>query len=288
MAQKKSVKNQEPKLRITVRHALTNIYTVLLFTAFPLFLSNYYSAARRDKFWFFLVLTLVIGAAVGIISIVDFAARGNEYNKKLNTYRDPFKVSVTDIAFFSFAGVSIISTLTCGRIAHCFVGLSGSESNGRNMGLVTILMLLVCYMVISRFFYYQKLVFYCMFAGIAIVSLLAMLNYYYMDPLGLFDVYKGSSSYDTVINDFTSTIGNKNYLSALICVALPFSVGAALACEDKIMRIVAYVSTGIQFIGLLVATSDGGFLGCLQRLQLLPLSFPEIQKDSADSASVLQ
>ena len=66
----------------------------------------------------------------------------------------------------------------------------------------------------------------------------------------------------TVQVNFTSTIGNKNYLSAMITVALPFSVGLAVATQDKVLRILAYVSTGLQFMGLLVATSDGGFLGC--------------------------
>lgn len=259
---KKALRKNEPKLRLTVRHALTNIYVVLLFTVFPLFLSNYYSAARRDKFWSFLVITTIIGVAVGIISLVDLFARNNEYNRKLNTYRDPFKVSLTDIALFAFAGVSFVGTLFSGNVLHSLIGLSGGESNGRNMGLVTILLLFVCYMVISRFFYYQEYVIYCMFFGMTVVSLLAILNYYYIDPLHMFDAYKGSANFNTVTKDFTSTIGNKNYLSALICVALPFSVGLAVTTKDKILKIVSYVSTGLQFMGLLVATSDGGFLGC--------------------------
>lgn len=262
MAVKKNERSSQPRLRFTVRHALTNIYVVLLFTFFPLFLSRYYAAARRDKFWSFLIITAVIGLAVGIICLVNLFTRNNEYNRKLNTYRDPFKLSLTDIGFFAFAGISLISTLASGRIAHCFVGLTSGSSDGRNMGFITIALLLVAYMMISRFYFNKKIVYYCIFGGITIVSVLAILNYYYIDPLGLFEAYKGSSNYDTVINDFTSTIGNKNYLSALICVALPFSFGMAIATEDKIMRIVAYISTGLQFMGLIVATSDGGFLGC--------------------------
>ncbi|MBQ8001548.1 MAG: O-antigen ligase family protein [Ruminococcus sp.] len=262
MAVKKTAKSNQPRLRFTVRHALTDIYVVMLFTFFPLFLSNYYAAARRDKFWSFLIITAVIGVAVGIISLVNLFTRNSEYNRKLNTHRDPFSLSLTDIGFFAFAGVTLISTLASGRIGHCLMGLSGNVSNGRNMGLITILLLLGAYMMISRFFFDKKVVYYCIFGGITIVSVLAILNYYYIDPLGMFEAYKGSSSYDTVINDFTSTIGNKNYLSALICVALPFSFGMAIATEDKIMRIVAYVSTALQFMGLIVATSDGGFLGC--------------------------
>lgn len=262
MATKKNTKTSQPRLRFTVRHALTDIYIVLLFTFFPLFLSNYYAAARRDKFWSFMIITGVLGLAVGIISIVNYFSRNNEYNLKLNTYRDPFKLSITDIGFFAFSAGAVISTLTSGRTSHCFMGLSSGASNGRNMGLVTILLLLTAYMMISRFYFNKKIVYYCIFGGITILSFLAIVNYYYMDPLGLFKAYEGSKNYDTVINDFTSTIGNKNYLSAIICVSLPFSFGMFIATEDKIMRIVSLVSTGLQFMGLIVATSDGGFLGC--------------------------
>ncbi len=112
--------------------------------------------------------------------------------------------------------------------------------------------------------------------GITIVSFIAVLNYYYIDILGIFSHYQSNSN---VQQNFTSTIGNKNYLSALICVALPFSVGMAVCSKDKIIRIIAYINTSIQFMGLLVATSDGGFLGVFAALALLLiLSARELKK----------
>ena len=255
MAKPKTPKDTAPKLRFTVRHALADLYVILMFTFFPLWLSDQYASARRDKFWAFLIITCVAGLSVGIISVVDYFARDNAYSKKLSIYRDPFKLNFTDIAFFSFVGISLISTLVSGRIGHCFMGLSQSSS-GRNMGLITILMLLVCYLVISRFFYFKKYVFYAIFLGITVVTLLAVLHYYYIDPFGHFRGYDAKT-----IENFSTTLGNKNYLSAFICVALPFSVGVAMTAKDRIMLIVANVSIAIQFMGLLVATSDGGFLG---------------------------
>ena len=255
MAKARTPKDTTPKLRFTVRHALADLYVILMFTFFPLWLSNQYTSARRDKFWAFLIITCVAGLSVGIISVADYFTKDNAYSKKLNTYRDPFKLNPADIAFFSFVGISLISTLASGRIGHCFMGLS-QGSSGRNMGLITILMLLVSYLVISRFFYFKKYVFYAIFLGITVVSLLAVLHYYYIDPFGHFRGYDAKT-----IENFSTTLGNKNYLSAFICVALPFSVGVAMTAKDRIMLIVANVSIAIQFMGLLVATSDGGFLG---------------------------
>lgn len=264
---RKKPKNNEPKLRFTVNHALADIYIVLLFTIFPLFQSNYYSATRRDKFTLFIVFSAIAGVAIGAVALSNYLGRNSEYNQKLNTYRDPLKFSITDIGIAAFLLVSVISTLTSGRISHCFLGLSYDNMNtGRNMGLLMILMIFICYAVISRFYFNKKFVYYAMFIGMTLVIGLAILNYHSIDPLRIFEKY---ASQENVQKNFTSTIGNKNYLSALVCVSLFFSFGIAIATKDKIMRIVAFVSTSIQFMGLLVATSDGGFLGFFAAMAVL-------------------
>lgn len=266
---KKPVKKKEPKLRITVRHALTNIYVVLMFTLFPLFLSNRYNAARRDKFWFLVILTAIIGVSVGVLTIVDFFTKNSPYSQRLYAHHDPLKITLTDVFFASFTVISVISTFLSYDIKHSFIGLTTGISDGRNMGLLTILLLFAAYLFISRFFFFDKWIIYCAFGAIAIVSILAVFNYYYFDPLNYFDYYKNTSSYNTTLMNFTSTIGNKNYLSAFICVSLPFSLGMAITSNDRTMRTIAYINTGIQFMGLIVATSDGGFLGLFALLLTL-------------------
>ena len=147
-----------------------------------------------------------------------------------------------------------------------FAVVDGGEFNsyligndGRNMGLLTVSMLTVAYFMVSRYFYVNSYTFLFVMLGMGLMSLLAIVNYYYFDPLGIFEMYQTKPN---VIKDFTSTIGNKNFLSALICVALPFSVGLSLATKDKLTRICSYISVGVQFMALIVATSDSGFLGC--------------------------
>ena len=269
---KKNAKQNAPKLRFTVNHALASIYVFLLFTIFPLFLSKYYSAARRDKLTLFIILTAIAGVAVGFVALANYLSRNNEYNKKLNTYRDPFRISFTDIGIVAFLLISVISTLASSDINHSFLGHSAENTDsGRSMGLLMLIMLFVCYVVISRFFFSRKFIYYGIFAGITVVVGLAILNFHKADPIGIFEVYKNSSSYDNVFMNFTSTIGNKNYLSALVCVSLMFSFGMAINTRDIVMRIVAFVSTGIQFMGLLVATSDGGFLGFFAAMAVILL-----------------
>lgn len=261
MAKKNSAAAKAPKLRFTVNHALVTLYTILMFTLFPLFLTNYYQSARRDKFWLFVVLTGVVGAAVGLIVLGQHLGKNSASKKQLNTYSDPFKLNLTDIGMLAFLGVTLIST-----IGALFMSENPSEdfsklllgSYGRNMGLLMILMMAICYFAVSRYFFYTKYVIYFMFIGMTIMSFVAIVNFYHIDILGIFAKYQTN---ENVQINFTSTIGNKNYLSAMITVALPFSVGLAVSTKDKTLRILSYVSTGLQFMGLLVATSDGGFLG---------------------------
>lgn len=263
---KKNKAMKAPKLTFTVNHALVTLYTILMFTLFPLFLTNYYQSARRDKFWLFVIVTGAVGVSVGIIALCQHLSKSST---KSMAYKDPFTLNLTDIGILAFFGVNLISTIGAVIAAEdpgtAFTSLL-MGSYGRNMGLLTILMMAVGYFCVSRYFYYSKYVIYCMFIGMTVMSFIAIVNYYYIDILGIFAKY---SSNGNVIQNFTSTIGNKNYLSAMITVALPFSVGLAVATKDKTMRILAYISTGLQFMGLLVATSDGGFLGCFAAFAIM-------------------
>lgn len=262
MAKKNSAAAKAPKLRFTVNHALVTLYTILMFTLFPLFLTNYYQSARRDKFWLFVVVTGIVGVSVGVIALVQYLSKNSPHNKQLNTYYDSINLNLTDIGMLAFLGFNLVSTigatLTAENSVESFSKLL-LGSYGRNMGLLMILMIAVCYFVVSRFFFYKKYVIYFMFIGMTVMSFVAIVNFYHIDILGIFAKYQSNAN---VQANFTSTIGNKNYLSAMITVALPFSAGLAVATKDKTLRILAYISTGLQFMGLLVATSDGGFLGC--------------------------
>ena len=70
MAKKKSAAARVPKLKLTVTHVLTILYSIAMFSVFPLFLTDYYQSARRDKFWFFVILTCLVGAGVLVVAIV--------------------------------------------------------------------------------------------------------------------------------------------------------------------------------------------------------------------------
>ena len=250
-----TLRNREQRKRDSFSCTLTNIYVVIMFTVFPLFLTNYYQSARRDKFWFFIVVT-----ALFAIPAIFFDLYKNPQN-----FLSP-DLNLTDIGILSFFGVNLISTIFSVILSSNTLDALILGSYGRNMGLLMVSAIVLCYFAVSRYFRNKKYILYLMFVGMSIMSFVAVLNYYYIDVLGIFQHYNNNQ---TVIKDFTTTIGNKNYLSAMICVALPFSMGVSIVSKDRILRIIGYISTALQFMGLLVATSDGGFLGFFASLAVM-------------------
>ncbi|MBE6691724.1 MAG: O-antigen ligase family protein [Ruminococcaceae bacterium] len=242
------------------------IYTMIMLSAFPFYLKESYRSARTDKYHFFVVVTLAMAIVVLAIYFVyvlnkikyksklDFAER---YNRK--------KLNAVDISLLLFWLITVISTI-CATVSGGEFAAFFSGSMGRNMGLLMITMLVVAYFSVSGFFCYKRGFFWFVLFAMAMMSIIAIVNYYYLDPLYLFAKYKSNAN---VIKNFTTTIGNKNYLSAMICVTLPLAMGLGIVTKDKITRVLSYICVGIQFMALIVATSDGGFLGCFAGIMAL-------------------
>ncbi len=239
---------------------------MIMLSAFPFYLKDSYRTARTDKYHFFVVVTLVTAALVAIVWAFYYYYRYKfRQTRVFIEYYRRSNLNIVDICLLLFWGISLISTL-CATFAGGEFNVFFSGSMGRNMGLLMITMLVVSYFLISRLFCYKRGFFWFVLFGMAMMSIIAIVNYYYFDPLFLFAKYKSNAN---VIKNFTSTIGNKNYLSAMICITLPLAMGLGIVTKEKITRIFSYICVGIQFMALIVATSDGGFLGCFSGIMAL-------------------
>ncbi len=245
--------NKKLQRRYEAEHALVNYYLLLMFTAFPLFFTNAYFHIRRDKFYFFIILTGVIIIAVSAIMVYSYYSQNNKSNPNDTIFKSLFgKMTFTDYAVLAFLAVCIISAILSN---HTSDAMSGAP-NGRNNGLILMIFYVGIYFVITRCYYYMEYVFVALAAGSAVVYLLSVLNFHYIDPLGM---YTQLSSSD--IENFTSTIGNKNLLSSFICVMLPVTVTMSVHSKNLILRIIYLVSSGLGFMALMTADSDSGILG---------------------------
>lgn len=248
--------NDNPKLaeKYSTRHAVLSYYLVLMFTVFPLFASNAYFNIRHDKYYFFIALSGVVIIAEAVL--LYFAYYGNKKDSPpemaVSDSSAFLKFSFTDWAMIAFLVVCIISTLFSKQTTDALYG----SLNGRNNGLVLMVFYVGIYFVITRCYYYMEYVFVALAAGSAIIYLLSVLNFCYIDPLGMYTQLDPST-----IEDFTSTIGNKNLMSSFICVMMPVVITMSVHTKKTMYRIIYLVSSALGFMALMTADSDSGILG---------------------------
>ncbi len=249
-------KQNSPRLqeRYSTRHAVLNYYLILMFTVFPLFASNAYFNIRHDKYYFFLALTGVVVIAEAVMMYFAYCGSKKEKSPEMVVGDGSIRLnfSFTDWAMIALLVVCIISTIFSNQTSEALFG----SPKGRNSGLILIAFYVGIYFVITRCYYYMEYVFVALAAGSAIVYLLSVLNFCYIDPLGMYAQLNAST-----IEDFTSTIGNKNLMSSFICVMLPVVITMSVHTQKTLYRIIYLAASALGFMALMTADSDSGILG---------------------------
>lgn len=247
---------ETPRLveKYSTRHAVMNYYLVLMFTVFPLFASNAYFSIRHDKYYFFIALTGVVIIAEAVLIYFAYFGNKKDSSPEMTVSNGGLtkKLSFTDCAMLALLVVCVISTLFSKQTTDALFG----SLNGRNNGLVLIAFYVGIYFVITRCYYYMEYVFVALAAGSAVVYLLSVLNFCYIDPLGMYAQLDAKT-----IEDFTSTIGNKNLMSSFICVMLPVVITMSVHTKKTMFRIIYLVTSALGFMALMTADSDSGILG---------------------------
>ncbi len=253
-----------------MRSAVVNYYLLVMFTFFELFLTNQYASARTDKFLLFIILSGVLIVTTVTISLVYTFDKGIVKQGGIVTERPIFALSTTDIGFFAFFIFAAITTVISPYKLDSLLG-----SAGRDNGLLLIFLYLCVYFIISRFYYFKNYVLSAFLVFGSIVCLLAILHFFYIDPLGVMEGYS-----QNIIDDFGSTIGNKNLIASYMCIFLPFCLMMFTLQKTKPMIIMSAVALVFAYCGLLVAGSNSGYIGffvmlfftfavCVRKVELL-------------------
>ncbi|MBQ4128948.1 MAG: O-antigen ligase family protein [Ruminococcus sp.] len=260
----------EKKSTYNMRNAIVNYYLFVMFTFFEFFLTNQYARARTDKFILFICLTSALVIAVIGISIAYAGEKKAQAENIVVEQKPFFKFSLTDYAFLSFLFCAVISTLISDYKLDSLLG-----SAGRDNGLVLLLLYTAVYFIISRFYYFKNYVLCAFLVFGCIISLLAILHFFYIDPIGIMNGY----SHDVVV-DFGTTIGNKNTIASYMCIFLPFSIMMFVVQKNRSVLVLSAISIAFAYCGLLVAGSNSGYIGlfamlffmllvCIRKLHLL-------------------
>ena len=200
-----SAKHKNPpakrKEKYSVKQALTNYYLLIMFTLFPLFFTDAYFNIRHDKYYFFIILTGILVIAEFLIIMTANVDKPPEETKlekpKPKHFYEEF--SFMDWAFIVFLGINVISTLLSANPLDALLG-----TQGRNNGLVLMAFYTAAYFMITRCFKYFEYIFVALAFGSMIVFALAVLNSFYIDPLGMFTLLTDQQSATKICFQATS------------------------------------------------------------------------------------
>ncbi len=245
--------SKAPAQKYTTSEALVNYYIALMFSVFPLFFTDAYFNIRHDKYGLFLGLSLVLIVAEGALIAYAYFVPDNPDDKIAGSAQQWYKrFSVTDFAVIGFVLLNLISTLLSEYKLDSLLG-----TVGRNNGLLLTAVYAGVYFIITRLLNYREYIFVFLAAGSIIVFLLAVLNCFYIDPLGMFERLTDEQT----ITDFTSTLGNKNFMSSYICIVLPILTALSVLTKKSSLRILYLAASGCGFAALMTSDSDSGILG---------------------------
>lgn len=247
-----------------------NIFLYLMFTVFPLFVGIYvdiqfpfihfdngFFNIRHEKFYFFVVMALFL--IVTEIMILITKSSPELHKRQLKDIFLP--LSFTDWSALALVVSCTLSTLFSPYPSVAFWGEINKSgvSAGRNNGLFLILIYVLLYLVLSRFFRFRESVFTALAVSSSLVYLLAVLNAFYLDPLNMLTQFK--TSQPMIYMEFFSTIGNKNMLASFLCVTMPVSFVMSVLTKTTWRRILYFCAVGLGTMAMLAGDSDSALLG---------------------------
>ena len=270
-------KNKKPKNtkpiseRYTLKHIIANIYLTVMFTVFPLFVNlsfnttfpfisfeRGYVSIRHQKYFFFLIIT----AAAVIAEFLVLLTKSTTEQKEKNPDRksEISKITFTDWAVIAFVVSCAISTVFSYYIELAFLGEISIDdyTHGRNNGLILMLFYAALYFFLTRCWKFKEYVFIALASVSGAISLLAVLNGFNIDPLGMFELFKND---ENVFLNFMTTIGNKNMFASHLCVTLPVIIVMIVQTKKLWCRAVYLAAIVLGAMAIVVCDSDSVVLG---------------------------
>lgn len=212
-------------------------YMFILFCMYPFYMQNGYMEIGQVKYDFYKYITI---GAFSLLIPLAFLCVVFRVKRKEITGKSLWKsISFTDWAVF-FYGVSVILSYICSDFREN--ALWGEK--GWYMGMITQLLFVISYFLISRFWEYEGKLLLAFMAAASVVFGLGILNRFSVFPIAI----EGANS------SFLSTLGNINWYCGYWSVLFPLGFMLYWAAEKNVLRIVGFFFT---VIGIATGVSQG-------------------------------
>lgn len=225
---------------------LTGLWAFLMLTVFPLYMRNRYSQMGLHKFRFFLWTSVICLVPAGMCLVLRLLGDKN--------WRSPHSLweglSELDRAMLLYLAVAAVSWYMSVNRSQAWTGVDGWF-----MGLLTQLLLVLLYFLVSRLFIWKKIIFAGHFLASGIVFLLGIWHRFGIDPLGM---YEGvDESYQLL---FLSTIGQSSWYSSYVCTVLVIGITGFFVAKKPGSRIWLGLYCILGFSTVVTQNSDSAFV----------------------------
>lgn len=211
---------------------ITELYLSALFLLLPLYYHNAYFDITEAKLGAFMVLCGLYVLLMPLSELKDTGEQG---------------ISSPALWFLGYALISILSCLV-------FVGRASLlPADNRYQGVVVLGLYGLSFLFISRHGSFGHLPRLCALCAFALVSLLAVLQSFGIDILGLWEGVRATDR-----GRYLSTVGNVNFLGAYLSLLLPLCAGLYCKGEGKAFYLLPCFALGCC---ALLCGSDSGILG---------------------------
>ena len=244
---------------------------IMMLAIFPLYFQNNYIDMSNAKLNFFRVCSigLVLAAVVfqGMDRLQQYKEGMQKKNKKRNVQaksQDKPQLGKGEAFRAWLSGLSVTTwfavIFVVGILVATFFSVNPKESflglEGRKLGAITWLLCIAFYGLVGQYFKCRKWITWVFLIPNMLVCLLAILNFWSVDPLGMYENLAADQH-----GMFISTIGNVNACAGYLCMVVPVGMALYTLVKDKYLKIGCSAYLVLGFCAGYCAHSDSWILG---------------------------
>ena len=245
MSNSKKNKNQT-KLR-PYAVMCTDLYLLWILMVYPLYYADGYFHLPEKKATFWCVSTIIyLGVTLFGVVIAAFSDREQWTLENIRK-----NISMTDIFMFGFLISNLIAFALSEDKVNAWTGASS-----RYYGAKVLILVCLVYFVVSRYAWINKIFIWAFLIGGNVVCLLATLDYFWYDVLG---INQQMVEWDWM--NFISTMGNVNTCASYVCMSVSASLVYFCIATNIKDKIISAISLMNCTVALVTSRSDSPFVG---------------------------
>lgn len=247
---------------------------ILMLGLFPLYYQNNFIDMSNAKLAFFRICSIGLVLAAVLFIAMDLLSQYKEgmqaKNKKARNRNvqtksqeqlskgEAFKVWLSSISVTTWFAVIFAAGVLVATIFSANPQESWQGAEGRKLGAVVWLLCIAMYGLIGKYLNAGKWTMWVFLAANTLVCLLAVLNFWKIDPLGMYVNLSADQH-----GGFISTIGNINACSSYLCMAVPVGMVIYATVKDLYLRIASAIFLALGFCACYCTHSESWMLGLI-------------------------